>query len=50
MNNKDIIFQAIVERAWANGRLTELAEAALEDELRLDLLDGKFVKKYNLGE
>ena len=49
MDTKDIILQAIVERAWSNGRLTELAEAVLAGNLKLDLLDDKFVKKYNLG-
>jgi len=48
MDIKDIVLQAIVERAWSNSRLVELADGVLSGDLKLDCLDEKFIKKYNL--
>jgi|DEB0MinimDraft_6_1074348.scaffolds.fasta_scaffold06487_11 hypothetical protein len=48
MDIKDIVLQAMAERAWSNSKLVELAEGALAGNLKLECLDEKFIKKYNL--
>ena len=41
-----VVLLAITEKAWSNGRLVEIAQAALNDTLDLTMFDKKFIKKY----
>ena len=43
--DKDLALKAIVERAWPNGLLTELAKHALNDTLEEKHFDKKFLDK-----